>query len=140
MRETEADRETAIMIVDAAETAPREAAEKRQTWERREATPEATKVGGEAEAATMIAVTHAATEMGTTTGADGRAPGPDRGPHTAITALVMSVIAGTDATAPTDTLASMDEAEMMTAGIPSVRPHPSLLKMNGTAALCLSSS
>lgn len=129
-----------------AATAQLRAVEKHPTTTKyplREATLEVTRVGGEAEAAMMTAVTHVVTEMATTIAEEeaGVAPAPDPVRLTALVALAMTATIETVATALTDTL-EINGAEGTTTGIhhPSVRPLHNLLKMNGIAALSLSSS
>lgn len=90
----------------------------------------------------MTAVTRVETETVITTGVDGvdgvGVLGHARDLLIATTALATTANLGTDATVVTGL--DMVETGMRIAGIPSVRPLPSLLKMNGIAALCLFSS
>lgn len=114
-RVTETETETAI-TTDVARTdeisAPTGAGGVPPTWAHREATPAATRVGGEAEAETMTDVTHAATEMAITTGVGEAALAPGPGPHTVVTALAMTATVGTVGIALTIT--TMAEAVMAT--------------------------
>jgi hypothetical protein len=102
--------------------------------------PAATRVGEEAEAVMTTAATHAETETAITTEVD-VALDLDLAHHIATTALVRSV------TLVTDVNVNAVPASMAAAGMKSVeetstsvRQHPSLPKMNGIAALYLSSS
>lgn len=107
------------------------------------ATLAATRVGGEAEAAMMTAVTHVVTEeMVTTTEADADTLVLVLAHPTALTArrvtTVTTATVGIALIATRGTIAGQGTTIVMR--IPSVRQHHNLLKMNGTAALSLSSS
>ena len=114
----------------------------------------ATRVGEEAGAVMMIADTHAVTEeepLTATTTAAGAAAAGGRGVGPAPPTAVATVLATTVTTA-TAIVAAATVVAVTTAAAghrtttaimtttPSVRPHRNLLKMNGIAALSLSSS
>lgn len=88
----------------------------------------------------MTAAAHAATETAIITVEDARVQGRDPVHRIATTVLVKTATTEIDVTALIGALVIMAGVGMMIDGIPSVRPLPSLLKMNGIAALCLSSN
>ena len=136
------ENEIVTTIADAAivATARLGAAEPLLILEHLGATQAATKVGEEVEVGMMTAVTHAETEMVITTGADGRAPEVAPDPLIATTVLATTATIATDVNVVTVVTDLLDMIEDGMTGIPSVRPLPSLLKMNGIAALYLFSS